>query len=274
MRTRTFTFASTMHVIEAIQSALTGKGLDAVYQDLLRVDCVKQQDNYRDASVPGREMKKLVVIVCSGTDKKAEVLHHKIGELLQDKRMVIEIKSCALQQPEAIAEYLSSMGEQWHIAALVTLLPLETDLPQFSCDELFTEQGIARFNGCIELQRNYLLLEDALNSVIKHVDRRLLLAEIKKFNAVIQIEYEIHYSFNILIGVTMHLACMIDRIIAAVPESMQSEPIIPRDSLYASLVKHISCLQRIFKVEIPQQEIVALHDLLLRIKSTSFTSQE
>ncbi|POP45015.1 transcription antiterminator BglG [Superficieibacter electus] len=273
MRTRTFTYVSTMHIIDAIQGALAGKELDTIYQDLLVIDSEKQQDNRRNACaqcppVQRDEMKKLVIIVCSSAGEKAVVLHHKIESLLKDQQGQIAIKTCNLQQPDAIQEYLLGIGEQWHIAALISLLPVATEIPQFACDELFTASGITRFIHCIASQRNYFLLEDALNSVIHHVDRQRLLSEIKKFNAQVQALYDIHYTFNILIGVTMHVACLIDRIADVTCQPEGDNLALPEDRLFITLQKHLARLQQVFNVVIPQRDILALHELLLRIKNS------
>lgn len=52
---------------------------------------------------------------------------------------------------------------------------------------------------------------ETLEQQLKDIDGKVILKDIKKFNITVTEALNVNISTNILIGITFHIACMIDR---------------------------------------------------------------
>jgi transcriptional regulatory protein LevR len=55
-------------------------------------------------------------------------------------------------------------------------------------------------------------MEETLEHQLKNIDGKIVLKDIKKFNSTVMEALNITLSTNILIGITFHISCMIDRL--------------------------------------------------------------
>ncbi len=55
-------------------------------------------------------------------------------------------------------------------------------------------------------------MEETLERQLKNIDGKVMLKDIKKFNRTVTEALNVNISTNILIGITFHIACMIDRL--------------------------------------------------------------
>jgi Transcriptional antiterminator len=64
----------------------------------------------------------------------------------------------------------------------------------------------------IDIEKTYIKMEETLDRQLKNIDGKIALKDIKKFNSTVMEALKITLSTNILIGITFHIACMIDRL--------------------------------------------------------------
>ncbi|MGE0973310.1 sigma-54-dependent transcriptional regulator (plasmid) [Klebsiella sp. WOUb02] len=115
--TRTLQLISTMHIVEAIQSAMNGLPLQEVYQNVLMVNqlieqevpCDRQQAPARHR--PVSEKKIAIVMVCANGEGTAKVLEQQLSQHLSARMHMVEIVSLRFEsdsQSESGAQHPQS----------------------------------------------------------------------------------------------------------------------------------------------------------------------
>lgn len=219
VETRTVQLISTMHIVEAIQCAMNGLPLAEVYHNVLMVNQLMEQEIPGDRpqpparQAPTQEKKIAIVMVCATGEGTARVLENQLAHSLSGRMHMVEILSQRFENDAQLDQDLAALSQRYTLVALVSPFPVSTTLTQFDLADMLYYDGVALLNQLIERESTYLLVAETLTQILQQVKPDSALSAIKGFNARVSAALGVTLSSNMLIGLTMHLACLIDRLL-------------------------------------------------------------
>ncbi|MDP9751118.1 PRD domain-containing protein [Thermoanaerobacter pentosaceus] len=119
-------------------------------------------------------------------------------------------------------------------------------------------EAIKPIQRLIDIENTYIKMGDTLENQLKNINSKYVLQDIKMFINAIENELNIRVSTNALIGIALHVACMIDRLKGggSVDEFMNKESYISENyELYNIVKKACEILNKKYDINISDDEI-------------------
>ena len=260
IKTRTIPLASTLHALEAARKSMMGYHLDDVYKDTLEVNSLYEENvsNYdRD-----KEEKKLALItVCTTGEGGAKTMKGLLdGNLTFDKK-VVEIVPINLIGKENIYDRIENLKNKYEIICFVGAFKLEVNYPQFTLEQVIDGESTEEIQKLIDIEETYLKMEETLHRELKNINAKIVLRHIKAFSKTVSEELNIKISTNILIGIALHIAAMLDmsgKRKAIVEFEGKEEYIKSNSKLYNVVKKAFLPLSKKYLIDLSDDEICYL----------------
>lgn len=212
IKTRTIPLVSTLHALEATRKSMMGYSLDEIYRETLDVNSL-YDDNVADIDYKENEKDKrlAIVTVCTTGEGGAKTIKGILERNLTFDKNVIEIVPINFIGKENVYERIEKLRNKYEIICFVGPFELDVNSPQFSLDDIIDGDCAKDIQNLIDAEETYIKMEETLERDLKNVDGIMVLKSIKKFNRTVTEELKVNIKINILIGITLHMACVIDR---------------------------------------------------------------
>lgn len=212
VKTKTMPLVSTLHVIEAVRKAMMGYKLEDVYRETLNVNTFLERELIRDNIEDLKREKLAIITVCTTGEGSAMVIKKFLEAHLEFDPNIMEIIPVNLVDKESITSKLKGIASDRGIVCVVSSFNISTRLPQYGLEEVLSLRAINSIQRLIEVETTYIKMGETLEAHLKHVDGRAVFKDIKRFIAKIEKELNAKFDTDILIGITFHIGCMLDRI--------------------------------------------------------------
>ncbi len=209
IETRTIPLVSTLHALEATRKSMMGYSLDEIYRETLEVNSLYEENVI--VYEPEKEEKRLAMVtVCTTGEGGAKTIKRLLERNLTFDKKIVEIVPINLIGKENIYERIKKIKRKYEIICFIGPFELDVNRPQFMLDKIIDGEGIEDIQKLIDIEETYLKMEETLGRELNNIDGRTVLKYIKKFNKTVAEEFDINISTNILIGITLHIAAMIE----------------------------------------------------------------
>ncbi|WP_026883108.1 sigma 54-interacting transcriptional regulator [Clostridium akagii] len=212
LKTRTIPLVSTLHCIEATRKAMIGYTLDEIYKETLEVNNLYDNNVLDYIPDVGEEKKLAIITVCTTGEGSAKTMKNILGRVLKFESDLLDIVPINFIGKESIYERLEKLSYKYEIICLVSPFELEVDYMQFTLDDIVEGTSIDEIQDLINRERTYAKMSETLDHQLKNIDGKTVLKDIKTFCRVVRETLNIKLTSNALIGITLHMACMIDRL--------------------------------------------------------------
>lgn len=258
IKTKTISLVSTLHVIEATRKAMMGYSLEEVYKDTLSVNTLQQNELlFNDTDEEERE-RLAIVTMCTTGEGSAITIKNMLYKHLEFDSRTFDIIPINLLGAENIKSRLKAIEKEYKIICIVSSFKIDVKIPQFDLYGVLNKKAIKPIQRLIDLETTYIKMGETLENQLKHVDGEMVLKDIRKFNNTIEEELNIKIDTNFLIGATLHIACMIDRLKegGSIDEFDNKEAFIRENPELYRIVKNASVtLNNKYSIEITKDEI-------------------
>ena len=211
IKTRTIPLASTLHALEATRKSMIGYSLDEIYRETLEVNNLYDND-VLDYEPEEEERKLAIVTVCTTGEGGAKTIKGLLEKNLTFDKNLMEIVPLNFIGKENIYERIEKLKRKYSLICFVGPFELDVNYPQFMLDDIMEGTCIKDIQKLIDIEKTYVKMEETLERQLKNIDGKIVLKDIKKFNITVTEALNVNISTNILIGITFHVACMIDRL--------------------------------------------------------------
>ncbi|MCM8712007.1 sigma 54-interacting transcriptional regulator [Clostridium sp. SYSU_GA19001] len=212
IKTRTIPLASTLHCIEATRKAMIGYSLDEIYKDTLEVSNL-YDNNMLDYIPEIIEEKKLAIVtVCTTGEGTAKIMVNLLKQSIIFDSDLIEIIPINYIGKETVYETLTKLSLKYEIICIVSPFELKVDYPQFKLDDIIEGNCNSDIQSIINREKIYIKMQESLEHQLKNIESKVVIRDIKKFCKNVAETLNIKLTLNALIGITLHMACMIDRL--------------------------------------------------------------
>ena len=241
IKTRTIPLVSTLHCIEATRKAIIGYTLDEIYRDTLEVNNL-YDNNVLDYIPESPEERKLAIItVCTTGEGSAKAMKVLLERNLKFENDFLEIVPVNFIGKESIYSRLDKLSNKYEIICLVSPFELESDYIQYNLEDIIEGNCIENIQDLINREKVYVKMEETLEHQLKNIEGKAVLNDIKRFTTTVTKLLNIKLTSNAIIGITLHMAVMIDRLC--------SDGVIDAYNNIDSCIKENSELYRIIKTE-------------------------
>lgn len=228
IKARVMPLVSTLHVLEATRKAMLGYSVDEILKEMIKVNELYITD-YEilevENEIKGKIKKLAILSICTTGDGGAKSIINLLENNLNYDENIVEIITMNLIGKEKIEKRIRKISKEYKIISIISTFDIDVDLKTLSLEDIFNGDGINRLQKDIDIETTYIKMIETLNSYLKHINGEDVLKDIKEFNANVQERLSIKINTNALIGITLHIACMIDRL----KDGVQAEEFILRD---------------------------------------------
>ncbi|WP_055665119.1 sigma 54-interacting transcriptional regulator [Desnuesiella massiliensis] len=258
VKTRSLPLVSTLHVIEATRKATMGYTLDEVYKDTFNVFSLMQNEIIDEESE--EDIQKLAVVtVCTTGEGSAVAIKNMLFKQLKFDSKILEILPLNLVGKESIYSRLKNIEKEYNVISIVSSFRLDSKIPQFSLEDVLKNKAAEAMQNLIDVESTYIKMGDTLKSMLSAIDGKEALKDIKRFIKNIETDLDIKMDTNILIGVTFHIGCMLDRVKAGgklIEEFDEKDKFIAENKNMYKVVKAAAqFLNKKYDITIPEDEI-------------------
>lgn len=258
VKTRSLPLVSTLHVIEATRKAMMGYTLDEVYKDTFNVFSLMQNEII-DEELEEDIQKLAVVTVCTTGEGSAVAIKNMLFKQLKFDSRILEILPLNLVGKESIYSRLKNIEKEYNVISIVSSFRLDSKIPQFSLEDVLKNKAAEAMQNLIDVESTYIKMGDTLKSMLSAIDGKEALKDIKRFIKNIETDLDIKMDTNILIGVTFHIGCMLDRVKAGgkliVEFDGKDKFIAENKNMYKVVKSAAEFLNKKYDITIPEDEI-------------------
>lgn len=212
INTKTIPLVSTLHVIEATRKAIMGHSLEEVYEETLNVNTLLQEVRESGKVVDEMRERFAIAAVCTTGEGSAVAVKNILEQNLDFDSGIFKIIPVNLVGAESIYTRLKSIEKEHRILCIVSPFRIDTGVPQYGLHEVLSLEAIKSIQKLIDIESTYLKMGDTLENQLKNISSKNVLQDIKEFISIIENDLNIKVNTNALIGITLHVACMIDRL--------------------------------------------------------------
>lgn len=212
LKTRTIPLVSTLHCIESTRKAMLGYSLDEIYRDTLEVNNI-YGNNSLDYIPEVYDVKRLAIVtVCTTGEGGAKAMKGILERNLKFESSMLDIVPVNYIGKESIHDRLKKLSNKYEIICIVSPFEIEGDYPQFKLDDIIEGNATENIQDLIDREKVFIKMEETLEYQLKNINGTAIVRDIKKFCRNITETMNIKLTSNSLIGITLHMAVMVDRL--------------------------------------------------------------
>lgn len=214
IRTKTLPLVSTLHVLEATRKAILGYSLTEVYSETRRVNSLLE-DSDQITGTSQEEGRLAIVTVCTTGEGGALTAKNLVFKKLKIDKNLVEVIPVSYSGEKDTLDEIRKIESERRIVFIVSPFRLRGEFPVYGLDSLLSGKGISVLQKHIDQEMTYIKMGYTLENQLKMVDGLSVLKDVKIFNSEVEKGLSIKMPTDILIGVTFHAACLIDRLTAS-----------------------------------------------------------
>lgn len=215
---KTIQLVSTLHVLEATRKACLGESLEEIYLSTISINSLvntnlleKQIRKNETIKTVKASVKELAIItICSTGSGGALASKEFLQTRLENKK--IKIIPIGIYNDENINITIKKIEKEYRVVCIISTFNINTDLPQFTLEDIIKLDKTEEIKELIEIENTYMKICETLEPQLKHIKVKQMIDDIKEFNEILQERLNNRISSSILIGVTIHIAYLIDRL--------------------------------------------------------------
>ena len=210
---------------------------------------------------PENQEKLAIVTLCTTGEGGAALVKSILVKHLKFGDIPIEVIPISIVGNQSITAKLKNIREQYRLICLVGSFKVDTEITQFGIDEVLNQTALKDIQELIDIETTYLKIGDTFENHFQNVDAGSVLKGVKKFIDNIENSLGIKIDTSVLIGIAIHIGCMIDRLKGggSVDEFQGKQQYISENFRLYTLIKQESdVLNQIFQINIPEDEICCM----------------
>lgn len=262
---KTIDMVTTLTVIEAGRKALNGRNLESIYTSCQEIGRLSIQMEKEDYTVD----KELVIITtCFTGEGAAEKIKDRILSSLNDSNKIKVIPLNILDKTDFLKK-VKALQEKYTILAIVGTVNIFIDGVTFiSAQEVFLNEGIEQLENLIKAEQEFLKITKSLEGqiIIKDINCKNMVANIRKVITNIEESLQIKIRHEIKIGILIHTAFLIERLVSGKKEVKFKDLENYRHSKNKEFIlvkKALKLIENIYKINIGDDELAHIVRMII-----------
>ncbi|PTM57887.1 sigma 54-interacting transcriptional regulator [Desmospora activa] len=249
--------ASTPHVLEATRKAMLGYTLDQIYEDVTHLAPLYSTDTVnRDEQEHTRP---LAILTACLTGKGSALAIKKVLEnYLRFKEEMVHIVPIDIGDSKEVDAVLAQLKRNYRLLCVISHFTIAADIPQFHIEDVLSLQAIYRIQEMIDTEETYIKMGEALQNHLINIKAEQLVADVRHSIANIERQLEREINSYELMGVVLHISCMVDRLMSGQPATAYQEKerlIRAYPQLYQVIKLSLHPLEQTYGITIKDDEV-------------------
>ncbi len=253
---KTIDFVCTPFVIEAARKAMIGYSLDEIYDDIMKLthfitDTEKTQFSRKNGKLA-------IVTACLTGEGSAIAIKSLLDNHLCIDKELVEIIPLNIVGEEDIEKRIRKLSEMKKVVCIVSSFNIRSKIPQFGLNDVLNLRVIDDIQHLVDIEVTYLKMGDTLKYHLKNVDSEELVPNIKQCISVIEKKLGINMDSGNLIGIALHISCMVDRLLTnelQVEYKEKDKYISYNKELFSLIRQSLKIIEEKYKIDIYEDEV-------------------
>lgn len=198
--------ASTPHLLEAARKAMMGYSLTELYCDLQHA-----AEPVSEVNQPSQG-KWAIITACTTGKGSALAIKKVLENHLRFHHETLEIIPMTVM--DGPHDVFSGLKNETKLLGVVSDFPIQEDIPHFSIEEVLNLKAVKELQTIIDTEETYAKMAETIENHLKHVKAGELITEIRNCLGTIEKNLNEEVDRNDLIGIVLHMSCMVDRLIS------------------------------------------------------------
>ncbi|TCP28912.1 transcriptional regulatory protein LevR [Scopulibacillus darangshiensis] len=249
---------SSLHVIEAARKAMLGYSLKELYEDLIHTASLFSHDRSEEGTGDGSLEKWVIVTACTTGKGSALAIKGLLENHLQYNPDWLEIVPMNIGGSVDSDSILKSIKKNRTLLGIVSNFAFDEDVPQYSIEDILNLKAIKKLQSAIDKEETYFKMAQTIEQHLSFVDGKMVIKDVRRCLHDIQASLQSNIASNQLIGIVLHMCCMIDRLAAGyvpVPFSEKDQCITMNQHLYRVIKRAVQRLEEIYRITVSDDEI-------------------
>ncbi|WP_088041423.1 sigma 54-interacting transcriptional regulator [Bacillus sp. EAC] len=263
---RVIQMVSTAHVIEASRKATLGYSLDELYQDVrnLTTFFINSHSNKKKQLEFNRSV--ILTACLTGQGSAIAIKNILANNLVYDKEM-LEIVPISLLNKDELQKMLKDISKERNIVCIVSNFDIDVPYNTFHLQDVLNMKATKKIQGLITYEETYLKMADTLQETISLKNAKNVINVIRRSLNDIQVQTGRFFKNEDLMGIVLHMSCMINRIQNEEPLTLfknKEDKINTHYMLYLKMKKILQQIEEACDIIIPDDEICYLLEFYSR----------
>ncbi|MBZ9633807.1 sigma 54-interacting transcriptional regulator [Clostridium sp. FP1] len=262
---KVISLVSTLHVIEATRKSSLGYKLDDIYRD-----CYDIMPFVENETIEKTKCKTMAIVtICMTGEGSAIAIKNLLLDNLKIDDKLCEIIPLNLIHKEKIESRIITLGKEKEIIAIVSHFNINTEIPQFSLEQVIGLNAISDIQKIVDIQSTYYGMGKTLKNHLKNVEGEKVFQDVEQFISKIQKSIKEKIAVEDLIGITLHISCMIDRLKSGekfIEYGDKNKYIHNNKGLYYIVKNSLFFIEEKYKINIMDDEVCYIMNIIEKRK--------
>ncbi|QWG61259.1 PRD domain-containing protein [Bacillus mycoides] len=263
---RVLSMTSTPHALEAARKAQLGYSLDALYETVKNLTpfYLNVQEEKKKPLSP---MKSVILTACLTGEGSALAIQKMLENYLHFDKDLIEIIPISIVHEKDLTKMIENIKKERNIICIVTNFDMQIPCLTYHFQDIVNYTAIQPIQELITYEETYAKMADILEQQMQRNDGALLIKTIRYALNTIQELISLQLTPDSLMGVILHMSCMVDRL-------QKGESLLPHPDkekrrqdeywMYMKVKKALQPIENTFEIQIPDDEVFYIMDFFIK----------
>ncbi|MBW3491747.1 PRD domain-containing protein [Bacillus sp. FDAARGOS_1420] len=263
---RVLSMTSTPHALEAARKAQLGYSLDALYETVKNLTpfYLNVQEERKKPLSP---MKSVILTACLTGEGSALAIQKMLENYLRFDKDLIEIIPISIVHEKDLTKMIENIKKERNIICIVTNFDMQIPCLTYHFQDIVNYTAIQPIQELITYEETYAKMADILEQQMQRNDGALLIKTIRYALNTIQELISLQLTPDSLMGVILHMSCMVDRL-------QKGESLLPHPDkekrrqdeywMYMKVKKALQPIENTFEIQIPDDEVFYIMDFFIK----------
>ncbi|PGM87885.1 PRD domain-containing protein [Bacillus cereus] len=263
---RVLSMTSTPHALEAARKAQLGYSLDALYETVKNLTpfYLNVQEEKKKPLSP---MKSVILTACLTGEGSALAIQKMLENYLRFDKDLIEIIPISIVHEKDLTKMIENIKKERNIICIVTNFDVQVPCLTYHFQDIVNYTAIQPIQELITYEETYAKMADILEQQMQRNDGALLIKTIRYALNTIQELISLQLTPDSLMGVILHMSCMVDRL-------QKGESLLPHPDkekrrqdeywIYMKVKKALQPIENTFEIQIPDDEVFYVMDFFIK----------
>ncbi|MDA1645794.1 MULTISPECIES: PRD domain-containing protein [Bacillus cereus group] len=263
---RVLSMTSTPHALEAARKAQLGYSLDALYETVKNLTpfYLNVQEEKKKPLSP---MKSVILTACLTGEGSALAIQKMLENYLRFDKDLIEIIPISIVHEKDLTKMIENIKKERNIICIVTNFDVQVPCLTYHFQDIVNYTAIQPIQELITYEETYAKMADILEQQMQRNDGALLIKTIRYALNTIQELISLQLTPDSLMGVILHMSCMVDRL-------QKGESLLPHPDkekrrqdeywMYMKVKKALQPIENTFEIQIPDDEVFYVMDFFIK----------
>lgn len=262
---KVISLVSTLHVIEATRKSSLGYRLEDIYKECYEITPFVENETIEK----NNDKIMAIVTICMTGEGSAMAIKSLLLDNLKIDDDLCQIIPINLIHKQNIESRIIALGKEKEIIAIVSHFNINTEIPQYNLEEVIGLNAISDIQRIIDIQSTYYKMGKTLKCHLKNIDGEKVFEDVKQFISKIQKSINEKIAIEDLIGITLHISCMIDRLKSGeklIEYRDKNQYIDNNKGLYYIVKNLLFFIEEKYKINIMDDEVCYIMNIIKKRK--------